>query len=80
VANLVDRAVEAFGGVDVLVNNAGQALHVPLMDVALDYLVAIGDERSRTPRRASSGTSLYTPLPPAPASAPEGVRARGVGE
>jgi len=29
-ARLVDRAVAAFGSIDVLVNNAGQGLHVPL--------------------------------------------------
>jgi NAD(P)-dependent dehydrogenase (short-subunit alcohol dehydrogenase family) len=41
VRSLVAVAVEAFGGVDVLVNNAGQGLHQPLMDVDLDDLVAV---------------------------------------
>jgi NAD(P)-dependent dehydrogenase (short-subunit alcohol dehydrogenase family) len=41
VGSLVAVAVEAFGGVDVLVNNAGQGLHQPLMDVGLDDLVAV---------------------------------------
>jgi NAD(P)-dependent dehydrogenase (short-subunit alcohol dehydrogenase family) len=41
VRQLVASAVEAFGGVDVLVNNAGQGLHVPLLDVAYDDLAAV---------------------------------------
>ena len=38
---LVAAAIDGFGGVDVLVNNAGQGLHVPVMDIALDDLVAV---------------------------------------
>ncbi len=41
VRSLVATAVDAFGGVDVLVNNAGQGLHQALMDVALTDLVAV---------------------------------------
>jgi NADP-dependent 3-hydroxy acid dehydrogenase YdfG len=38
---LVAAATDAYGGVDVLVNNAGQGLHLPVMDIALDDLVAV---------------------------------------
>ena len=38
---LVAAATDAYGGVDVLVNNAGQGLHVPVMEIALDDLVAV---------------------------------------
>jgi NAD(P)-dependent dehydrogenase (short-subunit alcohol dehydrogenase family) len=38
---LVAVATDAYGGVDVLVNNAGQGLHVPAMDIELDDLVAV---------------------------------------
>ena len=38
---LMAAAAERYGGVDVLVNNAGQGLHVPLEQVALDDLQAI---------------------------------------
>ena len=38
---LVAAATDAYGGVDVLVNNAGQGLHVPVMDIELDDLVAV---------------------------------------
>jgi NADP-dependent 3-hydroxy acid dehydrogenase YdfG len=38
---LIAAAADAYGGVDVLVNNAGQGLHVPVMDIALDDLVAV---------------------------------------
>jgi short-subunit dehydrogenase len=38
---LVRRALERYGSVDVLVNNAGQGLHVPLEQVRLDDLAAI---------------------------------------
>jgi short-subunit dehydrogenase len=39
VANLSERAMAAFGTIDVLVNNAGQGLHVPLTEVeAQDFL------------------------------------------
>ena len=38
---LVAAATDAYGGVDVLVNNAGQGLHVPVMDIALDDLEAL---------------------------------------
>ena len=38
---LVAAAADTYGGVDVLVNNAGQGLHVPVKDIALDDLVAV---------------------------------------
>ena len=38
---LVAAAANAYGGVDVLVNNAGQGLHVPVVDISLDDLVAV---------------------------------------
>jgi NADP-dependent 3-hydroxy acid dehydrogenase YdfG len=38
---LVGAATDAYGGVDVLVNNAGQGLHVPVMDIALEDLAAV---------------------------------------
>jgi NADP-dependent 3-hydroxy acid dehydrogenase YdfG len=38
---LVEAATDAYGVVDVLVNNAGQGLHVPVMDIALEDLVAV---------------------------------------
>jgi short-subunit dehydrogenase len=41
VADLCDRALQAFGSIHVLVNNAGQGLHVPLTDVEADDFRAI---------------------------------------
>jgi NADP-dependent 3-hydroxy acid dehydrogenase YdfG len=38
---MVDAACAAFGGVDVLVNNAGQGLHVPVLEIELDDLIAV---------------------------------------
>jgi NADP-dependent 3-hydroxy acid dehydrogenase YdfG len=38
---LIAAATDAYGGVDVLVNNAGQGLHVPVMDIALEDLAAV---------------------------------------
>ena len=38
---LVNRAVAEFGRVDVLVNNAGQGLHLPVIDVDLDDVRAV---------------------------------------
>jgi short-subunit dehydrogenase len=38
---MVGAAVDAFGGVDVLVNNAGQGLHVPVLEIDYDDLVAV---------------------------------------
>jgi NADP-dependent 3-hydroxy acid dehydrogenase YdfG len=41
VARLVRAAVDHFGRVDVLVNNAGQGLHLPVTEVALDDVRAV---------------------------------------
>ena len=41
VAELCDRALQASGSIDVLVNNAGQGLHVPLTEVEADDFLAI---------------------------------------
>jgi short-subunit dehydrogenase len=41
VRGVVDAAVDRFGRVDVLVNNAGQGLHVPVEEVRLDDLRAV---------------------------------------
>jgi short-subunit dehydrogenase len=41
VAALVRRAVDEFGRIDVLVNNAGQGLHLPVIDVDLDDVRAV---------------------------------------
>lgn len=41
IARLVESTLDRFGRVDVLVNNAGQGLHVPLEQVRLDDFVAV---------------------------------------
>ncbi|GAA3339277.1 SDR family oxidoreductase [Curtobacterium pusillum] len=41
IRNMIAVAVERHGGVDVLVNNAGQGLHVPVEQIQLDDLRAI---------------------------------------
>jgi NADP-dependent 3-hydroxy acid dehydrogenase YdfG len=41
VQSMVEAAVEQYGRVDVLVNNAGQGLHVPVEQIALDDLRAV---------------------------------------
>jgi short-subunit dehydrogenase len=63
---LVSAAVRRYGGVDVLVNNAGQGLHVPLEQVVLDDLQAVVE------------LNLYAPLLAMQAVVPF-MRARGGG-
>jgi NADP-dependent 3-hydroxy acid dehydrogenase YdfG len=41
IQRMIDQAVSAYGGVDVLVNNAGQGLHVPVEQIRLEDFVAI---------------------------------------
>jgi NAD(P)-dependent dehydrogenase (short-subunit alcohol dehydrogenase family) len=41
IRRMVDRAVSAYGGMDVLVNNAGQGLHVPVEQIRLDDFAAV---------------------------------------
>lgn len=41
VAKLCESALQAFGSIDVLVNNAGQGLHVPLSEVEADDFLAV---------------------------------------
>lgn len=41
VSNLCERALDSFGAIDVLVNNAGQGLHVPLAEVEADDFLAV---------------------------------------
>ncbi|MBQ6474552.1 MAG: SDR family oxidoreductase [Victivallales bacterium] len=47
--NMVARAVSAFGGVDVLVNNAGAAQNTPFADVTPQEYDSIMDINVRTP-------------------------------
>ena len=66
VRGMVDAALDRFGRVDVLVNNAGQGLHVPLEEVVLDDLQAIVE------------LNVYAPLLAMQAVAPV-MRAQGGG-
>jgi short-subunit dehydrogenase len=66
VRRLVDMTLERFGRVDVLVNNAGQGLHVPLEQVRLDDL------------RAVTELNFYAPLLAMQAVIPS-MRAQGGG-
>ena len=66
VRDLIAAATAAYGGVDVLVNNAGQGLHVPVVDIALDDLVAVTE------------LNFYAPLVAMQAAVPV-MRERGGG-
>lgn len=66
IQHMVDTAVDLFGGVDVLVNNAGQGLHVPVEQIDLDDFRAIVE------------LNLYGPLLAMQAVVPL-MRARGGG-
>ena len=63
---VVAAAAERYGGVDVLVNNAGQGLHVPVEQVVLDDFAAVVE------------LNLYAPLLAMQAVLPL-MRARGGG-
>ena len=41
IRRMIDRAVSAYGTVDVLVNNAGQGLHVPVEQIRLEDFAAV---------------------------------------
>lgn len=41
IRRMVEVAVERYGGVDILINNAGQGLHVPLEQIRLEDLIAV---------------------------------------
>lgn len=41
IEHLIDAAVDHYGGVDVLVNNAGQGLHVSVEQIRIDDLAAV---------------------------------------
>jgi NADP-dependent 3-hydroxy acid dehydrogenase YdfG len=41
IRRMIDRAVSAYGTVDVLVNNAGQGLHVPVEQIRLEDFTAV---------------------------------------
>lgn len=41
IRHLVDETVNAYGGVDILINNAGQGLHVPIEQIRIEDLKAI---------------------------------------
>jgi NAD(P)-dependent dehydrogenase (short-subunit alcohol dehydrogenase family) len=41
IRRMIERAVSAYGTVDVLVNNAGQGLHVPIEEIRIEDLAAI---------------------------------------
>ena len=49
---VIDRAIEAHGRIDVLVNNAGQGLHVPLEQVSMDAFRDIVELNLLAPLRA----------------------------
>ena len=66
VRTMIAAAAEQYGGVDVLVNNAGQGLHVPLEEVVLSDLEAVVE------------LNVYAPLVAMQAVVPL-MRARGGG-
>ena len=62
VEELCDRTFQAFGSIDVLVNNAGQGLHVPLVEVESEDFLAVWELNVTVPPDAdASGPARHEP-------------------